>query len=83
MTKNFCDICDTPACKPVHTMREIGELHNLYTCGGGERTTRTKILTTVNFCFQDHPKGYGGPPDLCKKCAVSLLAQMIAELEKQ
>ena len=77
MKKPFCDICEKPASERhlgLSIERAIGEkFETVQTGSTGFRTTRTRITAKVQFGFVDHRTSFGGPPDLCDDCVVSLL----------
>ncbi len=87
MTKNFCDICGELADERVNREEHAvanGESRLEYGLDRGECRKQRKIVATVHFSFRDHERGFGGPPDLCRKCAGDLIAGVLATVrEKQ
>lgn len=80
MTKQFCDLCGNPAVeqspnfevlRPFGPEREDEEYNK----------RRTQVRVHVNFGFRDHPTGFGGPPDLCPECVLSLAKELVQACE--
>lgn len=77
MTKKFCDICGDPAEELKHGSALGHPVCDPFIAyhDGAERMLQTKITVSIRFGFEQHPKGFGGPPDLCHKCAVKLATE--------
>ena len=73
MTKRFCDMCGKPA-------KETSRLEHQRTPNprpeGSDKTARIEVR--INFGFITHSTGFGGPPDLCKKCQELLIEELLA-----
>ena len=64
MTKSYCDICGDVANPTLHQTTHERTIPN---------SIGTKVTVTFSFGFRNHPTGYGGPPDLCLRCAKNLI----------
>lgn len=74
MTKNFCDLCEKPAATRDLRRSAVAKFGRPYQPHGDGQTKRqATVVVTANFSFQNHPTGFGGPPDLCEECAVALV----------
>ena len=67
-TKRFCDMCGD-------------EIHATVKRMGADLTRKVpglpfKINTNINFSVVEHPTGFGGPPDLCEPCTVTLVHEV-------
>jgi len=69
--RNFCDICGEPAEVGVTSAGSI----IAHSMDGNSFVVRTSCG------FSNHPTGFGGPPDLCRKCFYGLLVKL-AEAQK-
>lgn len=82
MTKRFCDLCGKPAAKNntrLEICRRFGEERE----DEEYNIRRACVRVSVNFGFRDHPTGFGGPPDLCEECVLSLLDEVKKEAERE
>ena len=68
MEKRFCDICEKPATQERRIFRATRDI----TVNG----KRCQIVVEARFLFENHPTGYGGPPDLCRECAADLVKNL-------
>lgn len=85
MEKRFCDICEKPAWKEadrVEVVRSIGEEYNPLPNKYEPQVKQCKVVVRAVITFRDHPTGFGGPPDLCRKCLCGLLNTLRASLEE-
>lgn len=79
-TRRFCDLCG----KPAEEQRTLEIFHAF----GPEREDeeynkhRTQIRVSVNFGFRDHPRNFGGPPDLCGVCLLNLVDEVKKHAER-
>lgn len=72
MTKTFCDMCGKPAARAnvvMFTRRPKPRPE------GFDKTARIRM--SLSFYYVDHSTGYGGPPDLCKRCKTELFEEML------
>lgn len=84
MTRNFCDICGEPAVMGSPNVERKDPIGQPVTWAVGEEMAKQVSVTThVRFGFANHPSGFGGPPDLCKKCRVRLLHDIWAMMEDE
>jgi hypothetical protein len=70
MTKRFCDLCGSVALVPGEDWK------NECIVKSGENA-KARIVAQVILRFQGHPRGYGGPPDICHKCALVLVEGIV------
>lgn len=87
MKKAFCDLCGQPAVAEIEVKgisRPFGEKRMVREYPNKEYEVRTAVTVTVHFGFENHPTGYGGPPDLCVNCILGLLDELkkSAEVKK-
>jgi len=85
--KRFCDICEAPAEAYDHKVeikKPIGDHYQAYksdSAGGVQGVWQCKIVLRPVVTFEEHPRGFGGPPDLCRECLTGLLNDLRASLE--
>lgn len=82
MKKIFCDICESPADDKLEAeiVRPIGKEY-VGIRNGIKNSLQCQVVARVVFTFRDHPSGFGGPPDLCRKCAGLLLNDLRVRFE--
>lgn len=87
MKKPFCDICGAPALETLGNIRAsipVGEPRRGYETerdgSGCDKVRQCVAVALVHFTFDCHPKGFGGPPDLCAHHAQELVALAAARL---
>ncbi len=84
MKKLFCDICGEPAVENLPTDHKVKH-GKPYTGFKSERgcdgSWQCQIRVSVNFSFVEHPSGFGGPPDLCARCAAELTVNLAARID--
>lgn len=79
MKKPFCDICGKPAMEQqwFKAAMNVGEPRTGYETehdgSGCEKTRQCVAVASVQFTFEQHQTGYGGPPDLCAEHARELV----------
>ena len=71
MTKYFCDICGEPASDKASTKSLEVKTKVKVQCD-----PNAVIYLNLNIGFQNHSTGFGGPPDLCKKCLHDLCVRL-------
>lgn len=64
--KTFCDFCDTLVFGRTNAERCVP-----IKAYGKD----VKLRIYVNLSLKNHPTGWGGPPDICKKCLIKLLRE--------
>jgi hypothetical protein len=84
MTKQFCDICGDPAQDKIsgasHAVKH-GKPYRSFSVGGSEALFQCRIVVRATFGFEGHETGFGGPPDLCSRCALKLLNDLARQFE--
>jgi hypothetical protein len=82
MKKTFCDICEQPAEEiSARISRRIGKEYIKKTDSGVPQGFWCEVVVRVIVEFKDHPGGYVGPPDLCRKCVGLMLNDLRVEFE--
>lgn len=69
MKKMFCDICVSPVKNNLDKIEIIMPDKVI-----SDKTA--KVSTSLYFGFDGHSSGFGGPPDLCTRCALIALDLM-------
>jgi len=82
--KPFCDNCGADCSdERIATLLVVASYGEPYKPFGSAQPKMGKIMAKVIFSFEDRPDGYGGPPDLCDACKLSLLKRMIQRYESE
>ncbi len=80
MNQHLCDICREPACDlNVGYEVKFGERYD-DTFNGAKQPL---ICVSAGFSFHNLRSGFGGPPDLCGKCAHGLLEKLLAKFNNR
>lgn len=74
MTKRFCDLCGKEANADL-PMERWGSGRLIENGEHQGAQARVRIV----FSFVGHPRGFGGPPDLCEECACALVRGILSE----
>jgi len=81
MKKSFCDICGEPANDGIDRAYSELEIGAPYGWSAAEPERQCRIVAKITFGYVDHSTSFGGPPNLCRACAVDLAAAVVAKLK--
>jgi hypothetical protein len=79
MKRAFCDLCGGEPTDP-----SINDQWHYPVPVKTREHHGAKCVVRVAWIFTDHPRGFGGPPDLCRACAIAMLEGLVkAKREEQ
>ena len=89
MKKPFCDVCGAPAFEGLERWKmraclRVGTPHRAPEPGSTSyREVQCQAVATTSYTFENHPTGFGGPPDLCVNHARDLLQGLLDALPRR